>query len=143
VFSSYARVCALTAMLVFSAVLATPSSAAPPVTGATPIPYSPPPGAKALSTTGCPDQEACAWGQPDYDGQRTDFDSSLAGEWQTLSDYRRDSAKNRFDNRKFKLGRVGTSGITVIACLDPGANRPDPGYFDAFLISDSGPDRCG
>ncbi|CAN5437104.1 hypothetical protein BH10ACT11_BH10ACT11_09790 [soil metagenome] len=142
-FSSYSRLCALAAIVVSSAVLVTPSSAAQIVTAVTPIPYSPPPGAKALSTTGCPDQNACTWGQSDYDGQRTVFDSSYAGQWQTFSDYRRNSAKNRFDNRKFKLGRVSSSGITVIACLDPGANRPDPGYFDAFLISDSGSDHCG
>lgn len=142
-FSTYPRVCALAAMVVSSAVLATPSSAAPIVTGVTPIPYSPTPGAKALSTTGCPDQDACTWGQPDYDGQRDVIDAASAGEWRSFTDYNRNSAKNRFDSRKFKLGRTGPSGITVVACLNPGANRPDPGYFDAYLVSEVTSDRCG
>ena len=48
------------------------------------------------------------------------------------------SAKNRFTNRKFKLRR---GNDTIVACLDPGENRPTPGVFDWVYVgaSDS---RC-
>jgi hypothetical protein len=93
---------------------------------------------------GCDDGHACIWGKTNYNGQKNVFGSSWAGTWWYFGDFNRNSAKNRFGNRKFKLGRYfGGNNIVVISCLDPGENRPDPGWFNSFHISDAGAGNCG
>lgn len=100
-------------------------------------------GAALVVNSSCPDSNACVWTQDDYDGQRTVVDAGDTGAWRSV-DPMRYSAKNRFGSRKFKLGRQnGSGGVNQVSCLDPGDNRPDPGYFDAVYVSDSTSDRCG
>jgi hypothetical protein len=99
--------------------------------------------AVADDPSSCPDTKSCAWGQPNYDGQRDVIDGSYGGTgWRDLY-FNHNSAKNRFNARKLRIGRVGDGFIQVVACLDPGENRPDPGPFDAFWVSDVTNDKCG
>jgi hypothetical protein len=97
------------------------------------------------ASPGCPDRHACIWGQPNYDGQRNAYDWPWAGPWWQTPDFNRNSAKNRFDSRKFKIGRYQplTGTIHVISCMDPREDRPDPGWFDSFHISEITSDVCG
>jgi hypothetical protein len=100
------------------------------------------PGRAAAAT--CPDQYGCLWGQPDYAGAELDLDGSTYGGvgWLVLS-FNYNSAKNRYVARKLKLGRHTDTGVDQIACLDPGENRPDPGWFDRVWVSDITSDQCG
>ncbi len=103
------------------------------------------PATAAASGPGCQDLYACLWGQPWYDGVKVTLDGSTyggTGWWPLGSHY--NSAKNRYNARKLKLGRYtnGGNSIDVRNCLDPQDNRPDPGWFDAFHVSDLTNDRC-
>jgi hypothetical protein len=93
---------------------------------------------------GCDDLTACLWGQPDFMGVKITANpcAYYAGSWWPLSS-NYNSAKNRCNGRKLKLGRyTSPTTIDVTACLDPGDNRPDPGWFDAFHVGDAGAPAC-
>jgi hypothetical protein len=90
----------------------------------------------------CLDTFGCIWGQPNYGGDEVFIPNGDGGMgWLPLA-YNFNSAKNRYSARKLKLGRHSDSGPVEIACLDPGENRPDPGWFDKIFVSDVTNDSC-
>ena len=88
---------------------------------------------------GCEDGHSCAW-----DGN---YYVAFFYKWKIPNDYGyyhlrygpAYSAKNRFGNRKLQLLR---GDCTVVACLDPNENRPDPGSFGYVRVGGAG-SRCG
>lgn len=93
-----------------------------------------------LSTSACPDGEVCFWRHSGFEGAAVKVDGGLAccvwryitgpGEW-----FR--SAKNRTTGRKLELG----TSLNVIACINPGGERRDPGIFDRARVGQVG-SRC-
>jgi hypothetical protein len=88
-------------------------------------------------TSSCPDGQACMWRMNSYAGEERDAFGWMHGlGWIGWSDdYKANSAKNRFGNRAFWVG----DAIQIIACLDPGENRPnlDPAA-DRFNVGGGG-----
>lgn len=95
----------------------------------------------ALATATCADGKVCFWRKVDYDGEKiaVDANDSNCCTWRFITgqgEFWR-SAKNRTGNRKLQLGNA----LIVVACLDPGENRPDPGLYDRARIGSQG-SRC-
>jgi hypothetical protein len=70
---------------------------------------------KAVPT--CPDGNACVWTNAWYDGSRHTYSAGIGHDWVYATN--RGSAKNRFNNRPFRL-MIGDDKM----CLDPGENNP-------------------
>lgn len=89
-----------------------------------------------LLRSSCDTGWACFWSLDDYAGDQVSHDVSPGCcEWRDVYDGETwHSAKNRMTNRRLQLGAASA----VVACLDPGENRPDPGGFDRFRIGASG-----
>jgi hypothetical protein len=101
--------------------------------------------APAAADSSCPDNRGCIWSKTFFTGTRIALDGSEwggTGWWPITQNY--NSAKNRYEARKLKVGRfVYPNSIDLIACLDPHEVRPDPGWFDHFLDSGITGDECG
>jgi hypothetical protein len=94
-----------------------------------------------LAAETCAEGKVCFWRKVDFDGEKNavDANDSNCCTWRFITgetEYWR-SAKNRTGNRKLQLGNF----VTVLACLDPGENRPDPGAYDRARIGSQG-SRC-
>lgn len=90
--------------------------------------------ATPLAPQGCVELYVCAYSQENYEGTRYLFACSNYGE--IGGAYMR-SATNRCGN-KANLLKIGGS---ILACMNPGGNRPSPGLFTSVFIEAAG-SRC-
>lgn len=96
-----------------------------------------PVGASA-DTSMCPDYRACLWRYDNYNGDRFVIDPDQWSNDIWYGSGTHHSAKNHFLNRTIKIGNSTSDGVNVVACLDAGEVRPDPGYFEVFKILGGG-----
>ncbi len=89
----------------------------------------------ALEDSSCPDFKGCFWEFITYGGSRIEVGTSYAGSWYSLAQFDR-SAKNRFGNRRIRIGDFDGSGeIEIVGCIDAGANNSNlPLRADSFRV---------
>jgi hypothetical protein len=96
-------------------------------------------GASVAGGSGCADGNFCAWEGTNYTGQKV-TDDNYDGRWVEI--HYRGSAKNRFGNRRVRLGNATQTGVNVVTCMNPGGERPDlAGTVDVYYIGVLG-SRC-
>jgi hypothetical protein len=91
--------------------------------------------------SGCADTHSCMWGSPNYENQKATLEDNDCCDWKTvIIGQGVASAKNRFNNRNFKLRFDSSDNVH---CLDPGDNRPSPGWsgVDMAKVGEIG-SRC-
>lgn len=88
---------------------------------------------------GCDDGHGCAWDLTNYNAFIYKWVIPNNPGYYHLVHGPAYSAKNRYGDRLLKLLR---GDGTVVACLDPGENRPDPGSFHYVKVGGAG-SRCG
>lgn len=76
----------------------------------------------------------CTWRQTHYGGARRAWACEQGIHWATAGDFR--SAKNRCGNRRVWLIRqnVGAGSPIYVVCMNPGGNRPNPGWFNGIQV---------
>jgi hypothetical protein len=93
------------------------------IAGATESPESSP-----LAPEGCSANEICVYNLPNYEARS--IISYLCSGSGTKNVEAKKSATNRCGNKSDWLRTNGT----VIACMNPGGNRPNPGTFNEVFI---------
>jgi hypothetical protein len=81
----------------------------------------------------CFSNAICAYGGIEYNQILNSWDCSSSGTKNAAFGSVWQSAKNRCGNKTNWLRRGGT----VIACMNPGGNRPNPGSFNEVFIAAS------
>ncbi len=88
------------------------------------------PGVVAVPAVGCVANAICVYTSANYENPYAAFEcTNLSGAW-TLGGNRH-SATNRCGNKTDWLRENGT----VIACMNPGGDRPNPGAFNEIFIA--------
>lgn len=89
------------------------------------------PGVTPLAAQPCYANVICAYFAPWYEGINTTFACSASGLKHLAFGLYDKSAKNRCGN---KTNWLRLNGATV-ACMNPGGNRPNPGWFNEVFIA--------
>jgi hypothetical protein len=121
---------ALVVILTISAFAAVPAIGEEASTEAESAPEAP----SLQASQGCIANYVCAYSAANYEGTRYPFACSNYGE--IGGAYMR-SATNRCGDKANAL-KIGGS---ILACMNPGGNRPDPGLFTSVFIMHLG-SRC-
>jgi hypothetical protein len=87
-------------------------------------------GASTASAEGCHEGVICVFQNANYTSAYYDVFCSSSGAWSSGGVTLR-SATNRCGN---KTDWLRTNG-TVIACMNPGGNRPSPGNFNEVFVA--------
>jgi hypothetical protein len=97
----------------------------------------------ALADTGCADYFACFWLGSAYGADRVMHQASdcSTGTCPINANNQYASAKNRYSNRRVRV--YAYLGVELVACLDPGENRPSLTSPPVFWYNPGPPDsRC-
>lgn len=96
-------------------------------------------------TSGCPDDRGCWWLRSEFRGEVYTTAGAANENWVSMDGFTccAKSAKNRFNNRTFRLRNTyGSNSNTIVRCLDPGERRDAfPDAMVQFRISQAG-NRC-
>ena len=77
----------------------------------------------AAAEQGCIANKVCGYTSPNFEGTRYAFDCAFNG---AQGGAFMSSARNRCGSRSNTL----QSGGSIIACMNPGGDRPNPGWFN-------------
>lgn len=92
--------------------------------------------ANALLDTNCFANVVCVWSGTNYTGNRETFACDGAFHYSAGALH---SAKNRCGNRRnWTIEGSEFGGVTYFVCMNPGGDRPNPGYFNGVKIGPSG-----
>lgn len=93
--------------------------------------------AQARDVSTCPDGRGCIWEGEGFEGGRVVYDQQPDDRW-IYTAQRTESAKNRFNNRKFVSGYFGpgcgADDICSWTCLNPGQNVENFSRSDIRLV---------
>lgn len=102
------------------------------IAGATESPESPAGEPSLLAPEGCFANQICVYGMKNYENRYLEtLGCGGSGNHSYPSGFAFQSATNRCGN---KTNWLRTNG-TTIACMNPGGNRPSPGFFNEVFIA--------